>query len=393
MNETIQGALILMKSAITGEPEQLPDQFNAGPVINMMSRQGVLSMGYLGALNCGVSPDHPGMVRILDQYCIDVITSERQLKHIDRICKAFEENGIEYMPVKGTLLKHMYPNHELRRMSDADILIREEKYSQIIPVMQQLGFREAGESDHEHIWENEHLKVELHKHLIPSYNKDLYSYFGTGWDLAKIQKGCRWEMTQEDAYIYNFIHFAKHYRDSDVHCRFVVDLWVHQRQCPELDMQYIRQRLRDMKMEIFFDNIMKVIDCWFADGQWDDRTDLITRVLFHVDIEDKMHQYEVAQSTRKATQSGSVKQVRQASRIRRIFPDRENMDFSYPQWKKKPLPIAWCLRWGDLAFHRRDVVKNRMGDKNRVSEQEVENYRQDLEYVGLQFSDGVALPD
>lgn len=393
MNENILGALVLIKSAITGEPGKISENFDLTSTLKLMSRQSVLSMGYLGALNCGISPDAPAMVRILDYYCLDVITSERQLHHIDRIFNAFEENGIEYMPVKGTLLKHLYPNHEMRRMSDADILIREEMYPQIVPVMQKLDFQEAGESDHEHIWANEHLKVELHKHLMPRYNKDLYSYFGIGWDLAKIQKGCRWEMTQEDAFVYNFIHFAKHYRDCDVHCRFVVDLWVYLRTYPQMDMQYIRQKMKNMQMEAFYDNIMHLLDCWFADVQWDDRTELITQVLFNVNPEERKHLYKVAKRTQLAVETGSAKEAEKQNRWNRIFPDREHMDWSYPQWKQKPLALAWCLRWADLLLHRRNTVKKQMDGVNRVSAKEIENYRQDLEYVGLQFSDNVALPD
>ena len=156
MDVTVKGVICLIKSAITGQSEKFPEGFRPAPAIEMIQQQGILSMGYLGALNCGVSADSPVLVHILDSYCLDVITSERQLKHIQRICDAFEKNGIDHMPVKGTLLKHMYPSHELRKMGDADILIREAQYAAIVPIMKELGFEEAAESDHEHIWMNNH---------------------------------------------------------------------------------------------------------------------------------------------------------------------------------------------------------------------------------------------
>lgn len=393
MDVTVQGVICLIKSAITGLSQSLPEAFKLGLGMKLMLQQGVFSMGYIGALNSGFSPEHPALVPMLDYYCMDVMSSERQLHHIDRICEAFEEKGIEYMPVKGTLLKHMYPSHELRRMSDADILIREEKYAQIRPVMLELGFKEAGESDHEHIWTNEHLNVELHKRLMPTYNKDLYSYFGVGWEKAKIQKGCRWEMTKEDAFVYDFIHFAKHYRDGEANCRFVVDLWVYLRHYPDLDVGYIREQMAIMKMEAFYDNIMRLINCWFTDGEWDDRMERITDTLFASDAQQRKEIQNIAKSARDVQTQGSVKQSKQQSLMRKIFPDKEHMNWSYPQHKEKPLAVAWCLRWGDLIFHRRDVVKNRMAEMGHVNTEAVENYRQDLEYVGLQFSDSVALPD
>ena len=51
--------------------------------------------------------------------------------------------------------------------------------------MQNLGYSEGSESDHELIWrKGNKILIELHKRIIPSYNKDYYAYFGDGWQLA-----------------------------------------------------------------------------------------------------------------------------------------------------------------------------------------------------------------
>ncbi len=393
MNPIIQGAICMIKSAITGLPCPIPEGVPLLDVQKLMLQQRILAMGYIGAINTGYPPENKGMLYLLDQYCGAVLHSERQMAQIARISQAFDQNGIDYMPVKGAIMKAIYPNPELRTMSDADILIREEQYPQIAPIMAELGFQETGESDHEHIWIHEHLKVELHKRLIPTYNTDLYSYFGEGWDLAKTCNGHCWAMSQEDAFIYNFIHFAKHYRDGDVNCRFVIDLWVHRRHCPELDMQYIRRQMEKMKMEVFYDNIMHLLDVWFQDAPWDEKTQRITQVLFNTDAQDLKEVHTIAQNARVAQQAGSTKRLKRTQFWNRVFPSREHMDWSYPKWKKTPLPIAWMLRWGDLLINRRDVIKNRQEEMDSVTEQALTQYRQDLEYVGLQFSDGVALPE
>ena len=44
---------------------------------------------------------------------------------------ALDEKGIHYMPVKGAVMKHIYPAHELRAMGDADILIHAEHIRRI----------------------------------------------------------------------------------------------------------------------------------------------------------------------------------------------------------------------------------------------------------------------
>ena len=381
-------AIQLLKSAVTGQPEQLPENSPMTAVQRLMLSQGVITMGYIGAVNCNYPTETPVMLRLLDIYCTATVQSEQQILQIEKISQAFEENGIDYMPVKGAIMKFLYPQHELRGMSDADILIREEQYPQIRGIMTALGFEESGESDHEHIWTHQYLKVELHKRLMPTYNQDYYQYFGVGWDLAKIQNGHRWSMTNEDAFIYDFIHFAKHYRDAEGNCRFVVDLWVHMRSHPDLDMTYIRQEMEKMGMGIFFDNIIRLINAWFNDGPWDERTERITQVLFNDDQQQRKDANVVAKNVRDEENNGGTNK----RSVRAIFPDKEHMNWSYPQWKKVPLPFAWVMRWFCLIIFRRKSIQQRVGEK-KVTRQEMENYRQDLEYVGLEFSGNVALPD
>lgn len=388
MDQIVLSAIGVIKSAITGEKVYITPKTH-GMASRLLSEQGMVNLAYVGMLNCGVPNERLAMQQMMDQYCVGVLHSENQLAEIKRICEALEEGGFDHMPVKGALMKYMYPSHELRPMTDADILIREEEYPKIRPVMQSLGFEEVGESDHEHIWQNAHLKVELHKHLIPSYNKDYYSYFGEGWDLAKIQNGHRFSMTQEDAFIYNFIHFAKHYRDSDVDCRFIVDIWVHLRQYPQMDMAYIRRELGRLQMLAFLDNILRVVDVWFQDGPWDERTERITRVLFNLNDMQREEAKNIAWNAREAEKGGTVGAARRRLLFRRIFPTRQVMDWSHPNLKKLPLPVAWVARWGILLVHGPKLKRN----QQKVSAQQVENYRQDLEYVGLQFSDHVALPE
>lgn len=392
MNVTQQSAILLTKSAISGQPEKLPENMDFQSVVNLMEHQGLTALCYLGALNCGISEEDPIMQYLQDMYCVALISSERQLELIQSISQAFEENGIDHIPVKGTLMKALYPDHAMRYMCDADVLIKEEQYPKIHPIMESLGFKETGESDHEHIWKHPFLMVELHKHLIPSYNKDYYSYFGVGWDLAKIQNGHRWSMTREDAFIYDTIHFAKHYRDATANAHFIIDLWICLRSYPDLDLTYIRNRIAQMKMEAFFDNILRVCKAWFEDRQWDDVVERITDSLF-CSKHEKKEIIEIAKKTKEAHNAGSAKKATRIRIFHRIFPTKEQMEWNFPQFKHLPLPVAWVARWCVSVKKIGKAIKNEKENKENITQQVMENYRKDLEYVGLQFSDNVALPD
>lgn len=83
-------------------------------------------------------------------------------------------------------------------MGDANILIRVEQYDKMVPIMESVGFTAVLESDHEPIWKFVAFYLELHKCLIPTYNKDYYAYFGNGWKLTKVRQSGHNSMMAED---------------------------------------------------------------------------------------------------------------------------------------------------------------------------------------------------
>lgn len=49
----------------------------------------------------------------------------RQQHELSVIKSEFEKNGIDYAPIKGSVVREYYPRPELRTMGDADVLIKE----------------------------------------------------------------------------------------------------------------------------------------------------------------------------------------------------------------------------------------------------------------------------
>ena len=132
-----------------------------------------------------------------------VLLDENQKKEFNTLFKAFEEHGIEYMPLKGINIKKLYASSDMRNMSDGDILIHENDRDKISAIMEELGYRFKKESNHELIYVKEpFINVELHKMLIPSYNDDLYGYYGDGWELAnKVGETSRYSLNAENEFI------------------------------------------------------------------------------------------------------------------------------------------------------------------------------------------------
>ena len=390
MNDLQRGILLILKSAITGEGSALPAGFDLETALPVIKKHHLETLVYHGGSNCGVDIMSPVMLTLLQRSFAQMMRSEGQVAAVEGLCAAFEEKGIDYMPLKGCNMKARYPKPELRLMGDADILIRMEQYDAVRTVAAGLGYQAVCESDHELVWQSDALHLELHKRLIPSYNKDYYTYFGDGWRLAKRKDGCRHWMTPEDEWIYLFTHFAKHYRDGGIGCRHVLDLWVYLHSCPGLDEGYIRRELQKLQLQQFHGNVRRLLDTWFADGAEDDVTAMMTDFVFDSGSWGKWENHVLAAEVKNRAAAGSARGGRVRTVCSLLFPSAQNMAARYPVLKKAPwlLPVMWPVRWADAALFRRERVIKKQNDLRSATAEKVDGYQKAMNYVGLDFHFG-----
>jgi hypothetical protein len=292
------------------------------------------------------------------------------------------------MPLKGCNMKSLYPAPELRMMGDADILIRMEQYEKIRPILQNLGFEEKQETDHELVWQSKGLYLELHKRLIPSYNKDLSPYFGDGWKLARPMGGCRYGMKPEEEWIFLFTHFAKHYRDGGIGCRHVADLWVYRRAHPEMDEDYVAAELNKLHLLEFERNIRCVTAAWFEGEQPDAKTQFITDFIFGSGSWGKAEDHLVSAGVKSVSETGSVARGRSKRILEAAFPSAQALQNRYPILKKHPqvLPLIWPMRWVTAVLFRRSNICAQREKIAAATPEKIKTYQEALHYVGLDFN-------
>lgn len=385
MNTTQRGILVLLKSAVTQQAQPLPDGFSIEEAVVLSKPHHIATAVYEGALLCGVDPTQPVMQSLFLKTCKAVQISTMQMLEVERLCRAFHENGIDYMPLKGCILKQLYPRPELRMMGDADILIRMEQYDKIRPLMQSLCFEEKYESDHELVWQSEGLFLELHKCLIPSYNKDFYAYFGEGWERAQVQGGTCYAMSAEDTMVFLFAHFAKHYRDGGIGCRHVLDLWVYLRAYPRLDEEYMEQQLQKLGLLAFYRNIRRLIAFWFEDGEADETTEFISDFVLGGGSWGTMASKTVSRTIRVENHSHLGVGGKLAYLWGIAFPNINALKEKYTILKKCRfmLPLVWLWRPFYKVFFESQSLKMRKKQMQAVTSESLDARRQALQTVGL----------
>lgn len=389
MNTTHRGIIRLLKNAVMGERVQLPDDFMLEEACRIMSNQGVIAMGYQGAIHGGLPKDMPLMRKLMQLYYQQMLTSERQMRALQQLFEAFEANGIDYMPVKGCNMKQLYPKPELRSMGDADILIRVEQLEQIAPLMRSMGFSLSLESEHTDNWSKPELYVELHKSLVPVEDEDYYGYYGTGWHLAQKGQGHRYDLSPEDSFLFLFTHFARHYRQSGIGCRHVVDLFVFRKANPCLDEAYIRREMGKLQLLEFYENMLRLLDVWFLEAEADEITDLMTAFVFSGGVWGTMEAELYAHQLRSAAQKGKGPAARGAF-FRALFPPYTTIRNRYPILRRFPvlLPVMWVVRWFDVLLFAPKKMKKKLRILKGMDENQILTHQNALRAVGL-YENGI----
>lgn len=387
MNRVYADFLQLIKSAIQNIPISSIDQSNLDTWVHIAKKHRITTLFYYGVVNSGCFPlTDPKIKPLFQAACADLVVHERQMHDLNRITQAFDVNGIDHMIVKGPNIKAIYPKPEMRPMSDIDILIRTEQYEVIRPVMTDLGFEELLESDHEFVWQNAKCHIELHKFLIPSYNPDYFSYYGNGWRLARKAEGSRYVLSDEDAFIYLFTHFSKHYRDSGIGLRHVIDLWVY-RSNTKLDETYIVDELKKLQLDEFYVNIMTMLRTWFEDEPATPVTEFITEYIFSNGVYGTRHSQILSKALREKKANKTTKGLRVKRVWKMVFPPFNALCQRYPVLEGWPILLPFIWFWHLLRRLFSVKKMQRYGKEMAlINEKNISEYEKALHYVGLDFN-------
>ena len=167
-----------------------------------------------------------------------------------------EEAGIWYLPLKGAVLKTLYPALGMRQMSDNDILIDAERADDAARVMESLGFAHSHGGQVHDVWFKPPVcSFELHRTLFaPQRNPLLYDYYRDVKSRLIPMEGKRFgfRFTDEDFYVYMIAHEYKHYTGGGTGLRSLVDTYVYcRRKADALDWAYIGQEIEKLGITDF----------------------------------------------------------------------------------------------------------------------------------------------
>lgn len=176
-----------------------------------------------------------------------ILDSERQ-----KILTELEKNGIWYMPLKGVVLKDLYPRLGMRQMADNDILFDASRKEEIRPLFEKLGFicSSIGKSYHDCYKKPPVTEFEMHRDLFfdgrfPAW-AEKYKTVKSRL-IADPGKEYGFHFSDEDFYVYITAHAYKHFANGGTGLRTLVDFYVYNwKKGAALNWEYIHSELESM---------------------------------------------------------------------------------------------------------------------------------------------------
>lgn len=299
-------------------------------------------------------------------YKAKITKSREKIRNIymNTLFDKLEEQGLFSMPIKGFVIKELYPKPYLREMNDIDMLIKPNELDKVRAVLEENGYVYDHTSTHEVVFNlDPFINLEVHTQLISVYHGDMYKLFDDAWERAVPTGGkfkCR--MTNEDLYIHALTHFAMHYGTAGGGVKPVIDQWLIRRELkkkPGADFDYINQKLKKLGVEKFDSVITHLGKVWFEGAEHTPETAQTERLILLSGVYGSLENYTMLRFYRLAENDKNpiIRRMKVLSSV--MFMKPATLAVKYPRLKDRPYlyPFYTVARWAEVLTKRSDDVK------------------------------------
>lgn len=302
------------------------------------------------ALNNGLSPDSE-LSQLLNNDIMLSVMRYRQMEHeLESVCTAFEEAKIAYIPLKGAVIRNLYPEKWMRTSCDIDILVKEEELERAVAVLSdKLSYEVRGEKAYHDIslFSKSGVHLELHFNICEN-KENIDRLLLKVWDYAApVAEGkFKYSLTNEFMIFHIISHAAYHFLGGGCGIRTFIDLYLLENKL-EYDDAVLTEFCRECSIEKFKDAVEKLSRVWLLGEEHDELSREVEEYVLNGGIYGVM-ETSIALNNEKS--GGKFRYL-----MRRIFMPYKTICIKYPILKKHRwlTPFYQVRRWFAVLFSGR----------------------------------------
>ncbi len=286
-------------------------------------------------------------------YIANVMIDTMQTEALKEISQAFENAGIDHIPLKGSTVKFLYPMPHYRKCGDIDILIKPEDEGKTEKVMTELGYKvETGWCEHDihaTFKKGQNVEIEIHKRLVSPYERSS-NFCDDVWKFVILlaDKKNRYGMINGFLYVYLLSHICKHLYYGGAGIRLVTDLYVVKNRLT-LDEKEVADFVIKAKLTELEGMLNPIMKNWFEKcGVVSDESRIIEKFIFESESFGNSELHESVLSSDSLT--GKLSRFR-----RQVFPTAGWLKMRYETLSKKSYPLIymWIYSWTYILKKKR----------------------------------------
>ena len=272
---------------------------------------------------------------------------------LEKIGAVLDGAEIPWIPLKGAVIRDLYPEPWMRTSSDVDVLVHEEDLDRAVEALEtETSFRAKSRDYHDVSMYSEQILLELHFSILENMDtvdpllRQVLSY------AVPAGEGFRRSLTPEFQVFHNLAHMSYHLLHGGLGVRPFLDLWLLEHRT-RFDREKVSQLCRQSGLLPFYEAGLRLTEVWLENAPHTEQTAALERCCLEGGVFDS------------GRLTGAVRQ-REKRGLRyllgRLFVSRGTLEELYPSLKKHPwlLPFFQIRRWFRLLDPEKR--RNAMGD-------------------------------
>ena len=293
----------------------------------------------------GLLPKTETGAKFEKQMVMAVFRCENLQYDLDRIRTVLDGAGIAYLPLKGAVIRPLYPQPWMRTSCDIDILVKKQNLDAAEAAIEtQLQYRRNGNTAHDiSLYAPGGTHLELHHTLLESRvvgRADEVLRRVWAYASPTDERGCCHRLTDGMFYYYHIAHMAKHFMNGGCGVRPLMDIYLlNQHVCDRNEREAL---LAEGGLLSFARMAEQLADIWFGEGAHTDLTRKMEAYLFHGGVYGTLDQMVAVGHNKKGGRAGYL--------LSRIWLPYDTLRHHYPSLDGRPylLPFYEIRRWGKL---------------------------------------------
>ena len=285
----------------------------------------------LGALPEG----SPARKAFLQERNMAVFRYEQIQYEYQHICSVFERENIEYIPLKGSVMRTYYPEPWMRTSCDIDVLVKEEELNRAVKALEQENYTVDGTKEYHDIslYSEGGVHLELHHNICETMDT-IDKLLLRVWEFSVPVGDTSKRLQSSDYFVFhNVAHLYYHFVKGGCGVRTLLDLWILKNRVG-YDEKQLETWCKDCSILTFYNAVLRLTQVWFAGAESDELTDEMSAYILGAGTYGSQANSAAAAVAKKGSRFKVM--------LSYIFVPRKVLQHSYPVLKKHGWLTFFC---------------------------------------------------